>query len=250
MKIVCILDVRSFKINGDLHVRNRISRFLLRISNLYYITFQSVTQNFKVFSNSGKQHDSTLPFWPFALFIYPVPFCIASTQEILGFLGLKKTAGGWASLLWTVCLFTSRKLNQFSLWRHSLSFFSFSLHSSHSLNLYLTRKLNAFFLQSHPGTTKNLKQKKRRKKRKKGKDGKKKHFLHLYDMVWTINLPAINLLMYLPCFLSLYNRAFFWDFTMVIVLLVVPLVRLKYISATINGFAQWQMWQTGQTECL
>lgn len=173
MKIVCILDVRSFKINGDLHVRNRISSSLLGISNLYYITFQSVTQNFKVFSNSGKQHDPTLPFWPFALFIYPVPFCISSTQEILGFLGLKKTAGGGASLLWTVCLFTSRKLNQFSLWRHSLSFFSSSLHSSHSLNLYLTRKLNAFFLQSHPGTTKNLKHKKEGKKERKERTKKK-----------------------------------------------------------------------------
>lgn len=132
--------------------------------------------------------------------------------------------------------------------RHSLSFFSSSLHSSHSLNLYLTRKLNAFFLQSHPGTTKNLKQKKEGKKERKGR--KKKRFLHLYDMVWTINLPVINLLVYLPCFLSLYNHAFFWDFTMVIVLLVVPLVRLKFTSATINGFAQWQMWQRGQTECL
>lgn len=183
MKIVCILDVRSFKINGDLHVRNRISSSLLGISNLYYITFQSVTQNFKVFSNSGKQHDLTLPFWPFALFIYPVPFCISSTQEILGFLGLKKTAGGGASLLWTVCLFTSRKLNQFSLWRHSLSFFFFFF-ALQSFSKPLFNQETECILPSESSRYYKKFETKKKKERKKGKDGRKKKSTSCTYMIW------------------------------------------------------------------
>lgn len=167
-----------------------------------------------------------------------------------GILGIKKNSGwGSFSAMNSLPFHIKEAESVFSLKTQLKFFFFFFALQSFSKPLF-NQETECILPSESSRYYKKFETKKRRKERKKGKDEKKKRFLHLYDMVWTINLPVINLLVYLPCFLSLYNHAFFWDFTMVIVLLVVPLVRLKFTSATINGFAQWQMWQRGQTECL